>query len=66
MARWEPWSEARGSTPQPSCPRFMNGLPTRFEVGGWPVVFNALRIDVDPATGRALAVERLRRIVEHA
>ena len=44
----------------------MNGLPTRFEVGGWPVVFNALRIDVDPATGRALPIERLQRIVEHA
>ena len=38
----------------------MNGLPTRFEVGGWPVVFNALRVDVDPATGRALAIERLQ------
>jgi calcineurin-like phosphoesterase len=47
-------------------PRFMNGLPTRFEVGGWPVVFNALRIDVDPATGRALAIERLRQVREHA
>jgi hypothetical protein len=23
-------------------------------------------VDVDPATGRALAVERIRRIVEHA
>ena len=42
-----------GFDPATVLPRFMNGLPTRFEVGGWPVVFNALQIDVDPATGRA-------------
>jgi hypothetical protein len=30
------------------------------------VVFNALLLDVEPATGRALAVERLQRTVEHA
>jgi 2',3'-cyclic-nucleotide 2'-phosphodiesterase len=29
-------------------------LPTRFEVGDGPVVFNAVQVDVDPATGRAL------------
>ncbi len=55
-----------GFEPSSVIPRFRNGLPTRFEVGGWPVVFNALRIDVDPATGRALGVERIRQIVEHA
>jgi hypothetical protein len=55
-----------GFDPATVLPRFINGLPTRFEVGGWPVVFNALRLDVDAATGRALAVERLQRTVEHA
>jgi calcineurin-like phosphoesterase len=30
------------------------------------VVLNALLIDVDPATGRALRVERVQRIVEAA
>lgn len=55
-----------GFEPATVLPRFLTGLPTRFEVGGWPVVFNALRVDVDPATGRALAVERLQRIVEQA
>jgi metallophosphoesterase (TIGR00282 family) len=54
-----------GFDPATVLPRFMNGLPTRFEVGGWPVVFNALRVDVDPATGRALEVERLQQVVEH-
>ena len=45
-------------------PRFINGLPTRFEVGDGPVVFNALLIDIDPATGRALAIERIQQLVE--
>ena len=32
-------------------PRFLTGLPTRFEVGSGPVVFNALLIDVEPDDG---------------
>ena len=53
-----------GFDPATVIPRFINGLPTRFEVGTGPVVFNACQIDVDPDTGRALAVERVQRIVE--
>jgi len=53
-----------GFDPRTVLPRFINGLPTRFEVGGWPVVLNALLVDVDPATGRALSVERLREVIE--
>jgi calcineurin-like phosphoesterase len=45
-------------------PRFINALPTRFEVGDGPVVFNACQIDVDPATGRALQIERIQRLIE--
>ncbi len=62
-----PLESVIGFDPATVLPRFLNALPTRFEVGGGPVVFNALQIDVDPATGRALAIERIqRRIVEHA
>jgi hypothetical protein len=61
-----PLNSVIGFDPATVVPRFLNGLPTRFEVGGWPVVFNALRIDVDPATGRALALERIQQVVEHA
>ncbi|MEJ7697840.1 MAG: YmdB family metallophosphoesterase [Candidatus Limnocylindrales bacterium] len=32
--------------------------------GEGPVVFNALQVDIDPATGRALAMERIQRLVE--
>jgi metallophosphoesterase (TIGR00282 family) len=53
-----------GFNPATVLPRFLNGLPTRFEVGDGPVVFNAAQIDVDPATGRALAIERVQRLWE--
>jgi hypothetical protein len=53
-----------GFDPATVLPRFVNGLPTRFEVGSGPVVFNATQIDVDPVTGRALAIERIQRLVE--
>jgi 2',3'-cyclic-nucleotide 2'-phosphodiesterase len=50
-----------GFAPATVLPRFLTGLPTRFEVGEGPVVFNAAQIDVDPATGRALGIERIQR-----
>ena len=53
-----------GFEPRTVLPRFINALPTRFEVGSGPVVLNALIVDIDPATGRALALERLREIIE--
>jgi 2',3'-cyclic-nucleotide 2'-phosphodiesterase len=53
-----------GFAPETVLPRFLTGLPTRFEVGDGPVVFNAAQIDVDPATGRALAIERVQRVWE--
>jgi metallophosphoesterase (TIGR00282 family) len=53
-----------GFDPATVLPRFLNGLPTRFEVGSGPVVLQATQVDIDPATGRALAVERIQRVVE--
>ncbi len=52
------------STRPRCCPRFINALPTRFEVGDGPVIFNACQVDVDPATGRALQIERIQRLFE--
>jgi 2',3'-cyclic-nucleotide 2'-phosphodiesterase len=40
--------------------RFLDGLPARFEVAGGNVQMNAVLIEADPATGRALAIERRR------
>jgi metallophosphoesterase (TIGR00282 family) len=53
-----------GFDPKTVLPRFINALPTRFEVGDGPVIFNAAQVDIDPATGRALAIERIARLVE--
>ncbi len=53
-----------GFDPATVLPRFINALPTRFEVGESPVVFNACQLDIDPATGRALQIERIQRLVE--
>jgi hypothetical protein len=53
-----------GFDPKTVLPRFINALPTRFEVGDGAVVFNAAQIDIDPATGRALAIERIARLIE--
>ncbi len=53
-----------GFDPATVLPRFINALPTRFEVGEGPVVFNAVQVDIDPATGKALAIERIQQLVE--
>src|SRR6476469_3850839 len=53
-----------GFKPETVLPRFVNALPTRFEVGEGPVVLNACQVDIDPATGRALQIERIQRLVE--
>jgi metallophosphoesterase (TIGR00282 family) len=59
-----PLDSVIGFNPRTVLPRFVNALPTRFEVGEGPVIFNAAQIDIDPATGRALAIERILRVVE--
>jgi metallophosphoesterase (TIGR00282 family) len=53
-----------GFDPATVLPRFINALPTRFEVGSGPVLFNAIQLDLDPASGRALAIERIREVIE--
>jgi metallophosphoesterase (TIGR00282 family) len=53
-----------GFEPRTVLPRFINALPTRFEVGQGPVVLHATQVDADPATGRALTIERIVRLVE--
>jgi len=53
-----------GFDPKTVLPRFVNALPTRFEVGEGSVVLNACQIDVDPATGRALQIERIQRLID--
>jgi metallophosphoesterase (TIGR00282 family) len=53
-----------GFEPATVLPRFINALPTRFEVGSGPVLFNAVQIDVDTSTGRATAIQRLNQVID--
>ena len=53
-----------GFDPATVLPRFMTGLPTRFEVASDPVVLNAIQIDIDAGTGRAVSIERISRMVD--
>lgn len=52
-----------GFAPETVLPRFLNGLPTRFEVGSGPVILNALLIDLEGSSGRAVTVERIARLL---
>jgi metallophosphoesterase (TIGR00282 family) len=40
--------------------KFLEGLPTRFDVASGDVQMNTVLLDIDEATGRALSIERLR------
>jgi metallophosphoesterase (TIGR00282 family) len=53
-----------GFAPESVLPRFLSGLPTRFEVGSGPVILNALQIDIDSRSGAAVAVGRINRLLE--
>jgi metallophosphoesterase (TIGR00282 family) len=53
-----------GFDPKTVLPRFVNALPTRFEVGDGPVVLNAAQIDIDPRSGQAIQIERLQQLIE--
>jgi metallophosphoesterase (TIGR00282 family) len=45
--------------------RFLDGMPARFEVASGDVQMNAVRIEADSATGRAVSIERCRYRIEH-
>ncbi|MBK1835531.1 TIGR00282 family metallophosphoesterase [Roseibacillus ishigakijimensis] len=43
--------------------RFRTGMPTRFPIAKGPVELGGLIVDVDPESGKALAVKRFREII---
>ncbi len=59
-----PLDSVIGFAPETVLPRFLTGLPTRFDVGGGPVVLNALLVDVDVLTGRAAGTARVARVID--
>ncbi len=44
--------------------RFLTGMPQRLQVADGPVIMNSVMVDVDPQTGKALAIQRLDRMVD--
>lgn len=56
-----PMESVIGSQVEPVLERFHKGMPTRFGVGRGKVRLNGLLVTVEPATGRAVAVERVVR-----
>jgi metallophosphoesterase (TIGR00282 family) len=59
-----PLDSVIGFAPETVLPRFLNGLPTRFEVATGAVVLNALIVDVETESGGAVGLARVARIVE--
>jgi calcineurin-like phosphoesterase len=62
-----------GVTVEAALGRFVTGMPARFEAAGGPARLNAIIITADPATGRAVGIERLNlsaqdvaALVQHA
>jgi hypothetical protein len=53
-----------GFRPGTVLPRFLNALPTRFEVADGPVTFTGLEIDIDRQTGRATGIRRVGEVIE--
>ncbi len=48
-----------GMKPQDPLKRFLTHLPSRFEVAKGPVQFNALLVEINPATRKATALKRI-------
>lgn len=44
--------------------RFLTQMPTRFDVAKGDVILAGVIVDIDPVTGRAISIERLRKIVK--
>lgn len=44
--------------------KFRHGTPLRYETATQGLQINAVCVDIDPATGKALRIERLRRILD--
>jgi metallophosphoesterase (TIGR00282 family) len=53
-----------GMTVDSVLPRFLQHLPTRFQVAEGPVSFNAVVVEADAATGRATEITQVQRLIE--
>ena len=58
-----PLDSVIGSEIGPVMERFLTGMPKRLTVANGPVMMNSVLIDVDEETGKALAIERLDKVI---
>jgi hypothetical protein len=56
-----PFDSVIGIEKQTVIQKFLNQLPTRFEVAKGDVRLHAVLIEADPATGRAVSIQRIIR-----
>lgn len=61
-----PWMSVIGTDRHLVLERFLTQMPVRLEVAKGPAILSAVLVDVDPATGKATAIERIQeRESEH-
>ncbi len=58
-----PLDSVIGSEIGPVMERFLTGMPQRLTVANGPVMMNSVLIDVDKDSGKALAIERLDKVI---
>ncbi len=58
-----PENSVLGREPEGILARFLNNMPAQFPIGKDPVRLCGAIITIDPASGRATAIERLQRVV---
>jgi hypothetical protein len=54
-----PYDSIIGVTVDAALGRFVSGMPAKFEAAAGPARLNAIIITADPATGKALGIERI-------
>jgi metallophosphoesterase (TIGR00282 family) len=60
-----PHDSVIGMEKAPVVKRFLDGLPARFEVATGDIQMNAVLIEVDSVSGRAISIERRRYRLDH-
>ncbi len=54
-----PWNSIIGAKVEPVVTHFLTQLPAHFDTADGPIVFNAVLLEVDPHSGRAINIQRM-------
>jgi 2',3'-cyclic-nucleotide 2'-phosphodiesterase len=58
-----PYNSVLGVQVEPILQHFLTHMPARFDVAEGPVVFNAVLVEVSDASGRAVSIQRVDRLL---